>query len=151
MVLSNSWTLFTGSILYQEVKVIKILLHLSTLILILHQMTFYMILRVVFQNIPKIENRDFCFFHGMFHGYTHKCTKAFRCNRLLGFSVVNSSISKQFDSYIQKIKASARLMSQAHFILYLQFFIHRWNQMKFESFRKKLRNAVSGRNDNFLL
>ena len=90
------------------------------------------------------------FFHDIFHGYSHKCTKSFRCNRLLGFDAVNSSICEQFNCYIQKIKASARLMSQAHFTLYLQFFIHLWNQAKFETFRKRLRVAASGREENIL-
>jgi hypothetical protein len=85
------------------------------------------------------------FFHDVFHGYSHKCTKAFRCNRLLGFNSVNSSICEQFNSYIQKIKKSAKLMSQPHFMLYLQFFIHLWNQSKYETFRKKLCTAVTGR------
>ena len=77
------------------------------------------------------------FFHDVFHGFTHKCTQSFRCSRLLGFDAVNSSICEQFNSYIQKIKGSARLMSQAHFTLYLQYFIHLWNQAKLETFRTK--------------
>lgn len=76
------------------------------------------------------------FFHDVFHGYTHKCSKAFRANRLLGFGSVNSSICEQFNSFIQNIKTSARLMSQSHFCFYLQFFIHIGNKKKRLSFKK---------------
>ena len=85
------------------------------------------------------------FFHDVFHGYVHKCSSAFKCNRLLGTNAINSSICEQFNSYIQKIKRSSKLMSQHHFALYLQFFIHAWNQKKKNSFQKKFNIAVTGR------
>ena len=43
---------------------------------------------------------------------------------------INSEICEQFNSYIQKIKYSARSMNQSHFMFYLQFFIHSWNVQK---------------------
>jgi hypothetical protein len=39
-------------------------------------------------------------------------------------------VCEQFNSYIQKIKYSARSMNQSHFIFYLQFFINYWNEKK---------------------
>ncbi|XP_057307007.1 uncharacterized protein LOC130645141 [Hydractinia symbiolongicarpus] len=88
------------------------------------------------------------FFHDVFHGYTHKCTNAFKYNRLLASSAINSSICEQFNSYIQNIKSSCKLMSQTHFALYLQFFIYLWNQHKDESHNRKLNIALSGRADD---
>ena len=59
------------------------------------------------------------FFHNMFHSYTHKCKPAFRCNKLIGFDGVNSSIWEQFNSFLQNNKTSAKLMSQTHFAFYI--------------------------------
>ena len=84
------------------------------------------------------------FFHDVFHTFTHKCTAAFRCNKLLGFDGVNSSICEQFNSFLQNIKTSAKLMSQTHFTFYMQFFIPIWNCQKSKSFNKKRSIAVSG-------
>ncbi|XP_057302291.1 uncharacterized protein LOC130636556 isoform X1 [Hydractinia symbiolongicarpus] len=83
--------------------------------------------------------KDTRFFHDVFHGYTHSCSSAFRYNGLLGFEAVNSSICEQFNSFMQKIKTSAKLMSQTHFTFYLQFFIYIWNKKKeFLSLRRKI-------------
>lgn len=71
------------------------------------------------------------FHHDVFHGFSHKCPFVYNSSRLLNLSVrVNSSICEQFNSYIQKIKYSARAMSQHHFVFYLQFFIDDWNDRK---------------------
>ena len=67
------------------------------------------------------------FFHDIFHGYTHKCSKIFKSNRLLGYDGINTSICEQFNSFLQCIKASCKLMTQEHFTFYVQFFIHQWN------------------------
>lgn len=83
----------------------------------------------------------------IFYSYTHKCTTSFIYNRLKASSAVNSSICEQFNSYIQNIKSSCKLMSQAHFALYLQFFIHLWNGSKEESNKSKLIIAVSMQGD----
>ena len=77
------------------------------------------------------------FFHDVFHGYSHKCGSTFRCDRLKRFKL-NSSICEQFNSFLQCIKASARLMSQTHFAFYVQFFIHIWNIEKFTNFNRRL-------------
>ena len=58
------------------------------------------------------------FSHDVFHGFTHKCSSAFKCSRLLGTTAVNSSICEQFNANIQKIKRSSKLMSQNHFNTY---------------------------------
>ena len=83
------------------------------------------------------------FFHDVFHGYTHSCSRAFRCDRLTKFDAVNSSICEQFNSFLQKIKTSAKLMSQTPFPFYLQFFINVWNNQKRENYEKRLRIARS--------
>ena len=81
------------------------------------------------------KNTRFC--HDIFHGYTHKCSPAFRCDKLHGTSILNTSICEQFNAFIQKIKSSSKLMTQCHFTFYLQFFIHIWNQDKKRNFQKK--------------
>lgn len=88
--------------------------------------------------------RDTRFFHDVFHGYTHKCSPAFKCERLLGFECVNTSICEQFNSFLQRIKASAKLMSQCHFAYYVQFFIHVWNRRKAKPYMNKLKLKISG-------
>jgi len=84
------------------------------------------------------------FFHDIFHGYRHKCSSIFKSNRILGFKGINTSICEQFNSYIQCIKASCKLMTQEHYTFYLQFFIHQWNNKKKESFLKNLKTAIAG-------
>ena len=41
------------------------------------------------------------FFHEIFHGYLHKCSPAFRCQRLQGFSGFNIPICEQFNAFLQ--------------------------------------------------
>ena len=77
------------------------------------------------------------YFHDIFHGYMHKCSKAFHCHRLLGFNTLNTSVCEQFNSFIQNVKASCKLMTQCHFTFYMQFFIHQWNMQKRISFEKR--------------
>ncbi|KAL4229192.1 hypothetical protein ACF0H5_012236 [Mactra antiquata] len=84
------------------------------------------------------------FFHDIFHGYSHKCSRAFSSSRLQGFESVNSEICEQFNSFIQCIKKSGRQMSQIHFCFYLQFFLHEWNERKRILYNKKLRIAMAG-------
>ena len=84
------------------------------------------------------------FFHDIFHGYTHKCSKIHKSNRLLGFSGINTSICEQFNSFIQCIKASSKLMTQEHFTFYMQFFIHHWNKQRKISFTKKISIIMAG-------
>ena len=81
--------------------------------------------------------QDTKFYHDYFHGFTHKCSKSFRCDKLLGFSQINSSICEQFNAFIKKIKKSSKLMTQSHFNFYLQFFIEIWNKMKERNLKKK--------------
>ena len=83
-------------------------------------------------------------FHDVFHGFTHKCSTYLSCADLNYFSHVISFICEQFNSYIQKIKSSAKPLSQVHFVFYLQFFIHQWNQSQFKSFEKRYRNRKLG-------
>jgi len=84
------------------------------------------------------------FFHDIFHGYSHKCSSAFKSNRLNGFKGFNTSICEQFNSFLQCIKASSRLMTQEHFTFYTQFFISIWNESKHRSFKNKLHIALAG-------
>ncbi|KAL4221197.1 hypothetical protein ACF0H5_019461 [Mactra antiquata] len=84
------------------------------------------------------------FFHDIFHGYSHKCSRAFSSGRLQGFESINSEICEQFNSFIQCIKKSGRQMSQIDFCFYLQFFLHEWNERKRTLYNKKLRIAMAG-------
>ena len=82
--------------------------------------------------------------HNLFHGFTDKCSTSLSCADLNCFSQVNTSISEQFNSYIQRIKSSAKLLTQVHFVFYLQFFVHQWNQSQFKSFEKGYQNRELG-------
>ena len=79
--------------------------------------------------------RNTRFFHDIFHGYSHKCANVYNSKRIPALDLgINSEICEQFNSYIQKIKYSARSMNQSHFMFFMQFFIHHWNVKK----KKKL-------------
>ena len=83
------------------------------------------------------------FFHDIFHGLSHKCSKVFSSARLDGLEV-NTSICEQFNSYLQCIKSAGRLMSQAHFVFYVQFFIHKWNKMRAEVHKRRVEIGIKG-------
>ena len=85
------------------------------------------------------------FYHDVFHGFSHKCTLAFSCGKLRGFKTVSSSIWEQFNSFIQNIKTSAKLISQCHFTFYLQFFIDVWNKQKLKTFERNKNIAIYGK------
>ena len=76
--------------------------------------------------------RECRFYHDIFHGFSHKCPFVYSAKRVpaLMNSGINSEICEQFNAYLQKIKFSARSMSQTHFMFYLQFFMHLWNENK---------------------
>ena len=78
------------------------------------------------------------FFHDVFHGYHHRCPYTYNSKRIAKYAQVNTEICEQFNAYIQKIKYSGRAMSQSHFVFYLQFFIHQWNEMKKQTYQKQL-------------
>ena len=84
------------------------------------------------------------FFHDIFHGYSHKCSDCYRSSRLLGFEAINSEICEQFNSFIQLLKYTVRQMSQVHFVFYLQYFIHVWNQRKASRYERQLLVALAG-------
>ena len=83
--------------------------------------------------------KDTRFFHDIFHGYSHSCSKVYSSKGLNGLRMVNTSICEQFNSYIQCIKASAQHMSQNNFMFYMQYMIDRWNKRKKESYERKLK------------
>ena len=56
----------------------------------------------------------------------HSNVVASRC-----FDGINSSICEQFNSFLQKIKTSGKLMGKARFVLYLQFFIEEYFYLQF--------------------
>lgn len=86
--------------------------------------------------------RDCRFYHDIFHGFSHKCPFVYNSKRVPALDIgTNSEICEQFNSYIQKIKYSARSMSQGHFMFYMQFFIHRWNEQKQRKFEAELQMA----------
>ena len=81
------------------------------------------------------------YFRDVFHGFRHKCTKAFCSNWLIGPNCLNTNICVQFNSFIQNIKASAKLLNQCHFTFYLQFFIYQCNKQKQSNFGMRCRIA----------
>uniref|UniRef100_A0A7M5WYX6 SWIM-type domain-containing protein n=2 Tax=Clytia hemisphaerica TaxID=252671 RepID=A0A7M5WYX6_9CNID len=84
-----------------------------------------------------------CFYHDLFHGFTHNCSSLYSAKGLFGMNF-NTSICEQFNSYLQCLKASAKHMSQKHFVFYIQFFIDLWNYRKEHNFRTKLACALAG-------
>ncbi|XP_057305447.1 uncharacterized protein LOC130642379 [Hydractinia symbiolongicarpus] len=88
--------------------------------------------------------QDTRFFHDVFHGFSHKCSQAYNSSRLSGMNSPNTSICEQFNSFLQRIKASAKLMGQAHFTFYVQFFIHQWNIKVFNSSRTRMKIGYYG-------
>ena len=84
-----------------------------------------MIFHAHYQNTQNRESGYFSqtrFSHDIFHICSHKCSPAFRCQRLEGFSGFNTSICEHFNAFLQCINASSRLMTQEHFAFYVQFF-----------------------------
>ena len=77
------------------------------------------------------------FWHDIFHGFSHKCPPVYSSRRIPALKKINTEICEQFNSFIQRIKYSARSMSQMHFNFYLQFFCDKWNNMKKRSFIKR--------------
>ena len=88
--------------------------------------------------------RNCRFYHDIFHGFSHKCPYVYMSRRIPALNIgINSEICEQFNSYIQKIKHSARAMNQSHFTFYLQYFIHRWNVQKHRKFKVEQKMAHS--------
>jgi hypothetical protein len=83
------------------------------------------------------------FFHDVFHGFSHKCSKAFRSARIPSLSV-NSEICEQFNARLQCIKYTGSHLSQPHFMFLVQLVLHFWNREKTECFRSKLSTAADG-------
>ena len=62
------------------------------------------------------------FHHDICRGFAHKCSPAFRYSKLNCLEQTNTFICKQFHSFIKRIQASARRLTQAHFTFSFQFF-----------------------------
>lgn len=77
------------------------------------------------------------FWHDLFHGYSHKCPFCYKSQRICPLQGLNTEICEQFNSFIQKIKYSARSMSLGKFCFYLQYMIHQWCEMKRSSFEQR--------------
>jgi Kyakuja-Dileera-Zisupton transposase len=86
------------------------------------------------------------FWHDIFHGYSHKCSKSFCSTRIRSLRHMNSEICEQFNAYIQCIKYTASHLSQSHFTFFLQFFIYQWNLQKTEVFFQQAVTAMNGAN-----
>ncbi len=78
------------------------------------------------------------FWHDVFHGFSHKCPYVYCSKRIRCLESANTEICEQFNAYLQKIKYSGRSMSETHFIFYLQFFIHKWNEERRKEYEKKV-------------
>lgn len=82
-------------------------------------------------------------FHDIFHSFNHICGDVFLSTRVRGLNV-NTEICEQFNSFIQCVKYSSVKMTQAHFMLYLQFMVYVWNKKKQASHKGELRVATAG-------
>ena len=75
--------------------------------------------------------RESRFHHDIFHGFSHQCGIVYNSKRIPSLQKgINSEICEQFNSFLQKMKYSARSMNKSHFLFFLQFFIHKWNDKK---------------------
>ncbi|KAK3105970.1 hypothetical protein FSP39_009836 [Pinctada imbricata] len=83
------------------------------------------------------------FFHDVFHGFTHKCPNVYKSKRLLPLRKVNTEICEQFNSFIQRIKFSARSMTMTRFNFYLQFMIFQWSERKRKQFDRRCNAAMA--------
>ncbi len=81
------------------------------------------------------------FFHDIFHGFSHKCPYVYMSQRITSLARINTSICEQFNAYIQKVKHTARGMSQSHFMFYVQYFVDKWNRDRLAKFKSKARVA----------
>ena len=73
------------------------------------------------------------FWHDLFHGLSHKCSKRFKYSRLRSLDVVNSEICEQFNSFLQCIKFTATHLphlphlphlSQSHYFFFFCSFFY---------------------------
>ncbi|XP_041347204.1 uncharacterized protein LOC121367125 isoform X1 [Gigantopelta aegis] len=83
------------------------------------------------------------FWHDVFHGFSHKCPVTYKSRRILSLRKMSTEICEQFNSFIQRIKYSARAMSTGKFNHYLQFMIHHWCIKKKASFQKRCNVAAT--------
>ena len=81
------------------------------------------------------------FYHDVFHGYTHNCPEVYSSIGTEDNESYNTSICEQFNSFMQMIKSSCKKMSQVRFSFILQYFIHRWNEKKADSYNDKVKIA----------
>ena len=89
-----------------------------------------------------IKNRESGYFENtmvysdIFHSVNHKCSDAFKIQRLPIGNDFNTSGCEQLNSFLGKIKSSAKFMGIENFIYYLQYFIHQHNNMHFKSYNE---------------
>ncbi len=76
-------------------------------------------------------------YYDVFHSYNYTCSPVYRTSHVQGLEGVNTSICEQLNSYLQKVKVSARKMTHEHFMFHIQFFIHMWNISKGQSLDKQ--------------
>ena len=83
------------------------------------------------------------FFHDTFHGFCHKCAIVYTSSRLKILHKANTEICEQTNAFLQTIKYSARAMSLTNFNHFLQFFMHKWSENKYENFRRRFALAMN--------
>lgn len=79
--------------------------------------------------------REIRFCDDKFHSYGHRaCATCYRAQECGYLAHTNTSRAEQFNSFLNCVKYTASHLSKLHFSVFVQYFIHRWNMKKTESF-----------------
>lgn len=85
------------------------------------------------------------FWHDLFHALNHICGSNFKSTRILGLREgVNSAIGEQGNAWLQSLKYTLTHLSQDHFMMLMQFFIHIFNKEKTATFQQKVEKILAG-------
>ena len=89
--------------------------------------------------------RNTRFWHDLFHGATHfACGDNFKSGAVKGLEGINTEICEQTNSYLQCLKYTASHLHQEHFMFFMQFFLHLWNEDKTLKFQQQAAIALAG-------
>ena len=83
------------------------------------------------------------FWHDTFHGFCHNCPVVYTSSRLKILHKANTEICEQTNAFLQTIKYTSRAMTMDKFNHFLQFFLHKWSENKYENFRKRFALAMN--------
>ena len=81
--------------------------------------------------------RKIRFYDDAFHSFNHvNCANVYRVHDDVLLRYTNTSRAEQFNAYINCVKYTASHLTKIHFCVFLQFFLHRWNEKKTASYKE---------------